>query len=81
MIVEFIISAVLDCINWLISLLPSFDSLPNWLGDFLTLAGYALNFIPADVWIITLGNVALWKFGFIAWAIVEWVYKKIPGVD
>lgn len=77
----FILLGIFEVVRFIISLLPDFSSMPSWLSEFLTMAGYALNFIPGDVWVITLANVALWKFGLIAWGIVEWVYKKIPGVS
>lgn len=81
MIIEVLIRGVFTLINWLIGLLPDLSSLPSWITDFLNMVGYTLNFIPQDVWLITLANVGLWQLGLIGWACVEWVYKKIPGVS
>lgn len=81
MILSAILLAVFAVIKVFIALLPSFGSAPSWLTDFSRLIGYAVNFIPNDVWVAFITSVALWKFGLIAWSIIEWIYKKIPGVS
>lgn len=81
MIVEGICNMIFGVVDFLIGLLPSFGGLPSWLQDFIDLIGYALNFVPRDVWIAFIGSLILWKFGLIAWSIIEWIYKKLPGVS
>ena len=56
-------------------------NLPGWLGDTLNLIADAMMFFPIDVWVIVIANVVLWLSLQFAWAIFEWIYKKIPGVN
>lgn len=55
--------------------------LPGWLGDFMDLIANAMMFFPIDVWVIIIANVVLWIGIQFAWAVFEWIYKKIPGVN
>lgn len=54
---------------------------PNWITSTLSLISKALIFFPADVWSVVIGNVLFWTSLHFVWAIIEWVYKKIPGVN
>lgn len=81
MILELLLTPIFAVVNGLISMLPANSDLPGWLQDTANLLGYALMFFPADVWAILLGNIIFWHFGQIGWAIIEWIYKKIPGID
>lgn len=56
-------------------------SLPPFIGDFLLLLKTALMFFPVDVWVIFIANVTFWISVQYGWAIIEWIYKKIPGVN
>ena len=55
--------------------------LPGWLGDTLNLIADAMMFFPVDVWVVVIANGVIWITVQFGWAIFEWVYKKIPGVD
>lgn len=81
MILEVILNMIFGVVEFFVSLLPTFGSVPGWAQDFAQLIGYALNFVPKDVWIFFIGSLVLWKFGLIGWSIVEWIIKKIPGVS
>lgn len=56
-------------------------NLAGGTGGLGTILSYGLFFFPADIWVcvITLG-VTMLTAGLV-WAIIEWSYKKIPGVD
>lgn len=81
MIVEVVLGVLMDCVNWIIAFLPSIESLPSWVTDTITLISFGLQIFPVDVWIVLLIHLVLWTGGSYIWAVVEWVYKKIPGVD
>lgn len=81
MIVESILSAVLMPLFWLINLLP---------GAVITNLAYiqppqivrwGAYFFPLDVLVVVITGFSLWYTVLMAWAIIEWVYKKIPGVS
>lgn len=81
MIIELLCTPIFFLIDSLISLIPVQTSLPGWIGDTADMLSKALLFFPVDVWVIVLGNIVFWHVALIAWAIVEWIYRKIPGID
>lgn len=56
-------------------------NLPTWIDDTLNLVADAMMFFPIDVWVIVIANAVIWIVAQFTWAIFEWVYKKIPGID
>lgn len=80
MIVELICSPIFLIIRGLILLFPTAFTIPDWGMAFLDLLLKALYVFPADVWIVFISNVLFWYGALFAWAIIEWTYKKIPGV-
>lgn len=81
MIIELLCSPIFFLFNTIITFIPSGFSIPDWAVSFISLIQKALFFFPADV-LITVVAVVVFNFGTqYIWAIVEWVYKKIPGVD
>lgn len=82
MIVEAIISVIFGIPEFILSLLPSVDisGLKDTQG-FLRVMSAGLYFFPMDVWVVGIVlAVNMIQFGF-AYSILEWVWKKIPGVD
>ena len=39
------------------------------------------NFFGATTFCMVVSNIAFWLTADMVWAIVEWIYKKIPGVS
>ncbi|MEG2908936.1 MAG: hypothetical protein RR945_06955 [Erysipelotrichaceae bacterium] len=81
MIFELIFNILFSPVNLILNLIPTINNLPTWLGDLISFVSKGLSIFPTDVWVITITNIFFWNFGLIGWAIVEWVYKKIPGVN
>lgn len=83
MIVEGFCSIIFGLIYGLISLIPTSSSfsLPGWATQATALLAKAMIVFPADVWVVVMGNIAFWLIVQMGWAIIEWVYKKIPGVS
>jgi len=65
----------------IIVLMPSAFTMPLWAMNMLDLLFKALFFFPPDVWTTVMANVMFWLNVQFGWAVIEWVYKKIPGVD
>lgn len=42
---------------------------------------YGAYFFPLDVLSTVVTGFSLWYTVLLTWAIIEWIYKKIPGVD
>lgn len=81
MIVEMVLNPIFSIISGLVSLIPEPATMPNWLSYTINLLKVPLSIFPADVWVAVVGSVVSW-FGIqLGWATIEWIYKKIPGVD
>ena len=81
MIIELLLSPIFLLISACIGLLPTLVALPNWLIYFIEYVRKGLSFFPSTVFIIIMSNVVFWLSLHMIWAIIEWLYKKVPGVD
>lgn len=81
MIIESILNLLFGLVSVIISFLPSGLQLPNWIVNFTTFVGTGLSFFPSGVFAILISNVAFWLGVQMTWAIIEWLYKKVPGLD
>lgn len=63
-----------------ISVSPGFV-IPSWGTNAAALLGRALFFFPVDVWAVCIGSFLFWTAAQFAYAVAEWVWKKIPGVN
>lgn len=81
MIFEGILTLLFGIVKVVINILPtSIFTMPQWFADFSSLISIGLSFFPDDVFYVAIGNIAIWVVLHITWAIIEWVYKKIPGI-
>ena len=82
MILEAIINMVMGLIGGLIGLLPAMPDISalNISGLSHILSKVFIVF-PFPLFCFIVGNIVFWIALDIIWAIIEWVYKKIPGVD
>lgn len=81
MIIELMCTPLFLLLNGIIQLFPQAFQIPNWLADVISLLIKAMQFFPGDVWAIAIGNIVFWILAQFTWAIIEWVYKKIPGIN
>lgn len=82
MIIEFLLYPIVKIVEWAFSFINAKEiELPGWLGDTLSLISKAMMFFPVDVWVVVLTSVAFWLSIQFTWAVIEWVYRKIPGVN
>lgn len=81
MIIQLIFDALYSVIAGLLDKLPVIGDMPGWLDNTLNVLSYGLMFFPIDVFISAIGSIAFWLLAHMVWAVVEWVYKKIPGID
>ena len=56
-------------------------SLPDWGVNFTSLFLKCLSFFPFDIWSILISNILFWIGVHFVWAVIEWIYVKIPGVS
>lgn len=81
MILEGICMIFFGLAHGILLLLPTGWTMPDWGTHAANLIAKAMIIFPADVWAVFIGNVSFWLIAQMAWAIIEWCYKKIPGVD
>lgn len=81
MIVEKILDVFFSGVNSLISMLPT-PVVENFTGKTPPdIVRYGVCFFPGDVITLVVTSFIVWKAIFIGWAIIEWIYKKIPGIN
>ena len=81
MIIELILTPLLVAIETLYNLIPDFPSIPVHLTQAFNILRKPLSIFPYSLWVAILFNILTWITIDFTWAIVEWVYKKIPGID
>jgi len=86
MIIELLVTPIFELILFIISLIPDFtlnnDSLFNFeIALFISFLGYGFFLFPLQLFMIFTANVVLWKVFQLGWAIIEWAYRKVPGVN
>ena len=81
MIVEGILDLLYGLLFSIVDMLPVLGDLPGWIDNTLNVLSYGLMFFPLDVFVTVVGSFAFWMSAHMVWAFIEWVYKKIPGVD
>jgi hypothetical protein len=81
MIIEGFLNAIYSFLVSVVNLIPVVGDLPGWMDNTLNLLSYGLMFFPKDVFISLIATFVFWMVGHLSWSVIEWVYKKIPGVD
>jgi len=83
MIIEFLLNIIFGLINGFLSLLPDLPGFSQFEGliGFVELVSYGSIFIDLGVFLsCLLAWFALWQFEFI-YSVLEWLWKKIPGIE
>lgn len=81
MIIKLITLPLFGLVKLIVLLIPDGVILPSYIGSTLDLLSIPLKIFPVDLWILIISNITFWYSVQFGWAIIEWVYKKIPGVD
>lgn len=79
-----LLSGILDMIKLLLTLIfgciPTVPVLPAWIVSFIKLCELPFRLIGADILVIVFYDITFWTLALQGWAIVEWCYRKIPGL-
>ena len=68
-------------VDFLISLIPSMPTVSSGFNAILDIIGYGCAFIGTSFFLGVIGNITFWMTTQLGWSIIEWCYKKIPGVN
>jgi len=81
MIIDTILNMFQSLVLSIIDLVPTMPNLPSWISSSVGLIQKGLIFFPNDMWSTIIINISAWIAIQYTWAIIEWVYKKIPGIN
>lgn len=82
MITELILDVIFLVLKSFVLLLPTgLFALTDGAVEALALIHSGLCIFPFDVFMMAFGNFMFWQLTHFTWAIIEWIYKKIPGVN
>lgn len=81
MIIELLLTPIFALIKGFLGLMPSMPVVADFVSSGISWISKGLYFFPLPVWIACIGSIIFWSFGGIGWSFIEWIYKKIPGVD
>lgn len=82
MIIELAMAPLWFLIDFLIGLIPdSISTVSSGFNSILDIIGYGCAFIGTNFFLGVIGNIVFWMTAQLGWAIIEWCYKKIPGVN
>lgn len=74
----------LNFIIGLFDLIPAANfsnDIQSHISSFLTALGYFNSLIGLDIFVTCLSHALFFWAVDVIWGIIEWVYKKIPGVS
>lgn len=84
MFIRLLFDPVYTLLELLINVIPFPASnivIPDWAVQCYDLIAKGLFFFPSDVFLVLIAHILFWINAQLAWAIFEWVYRKIPGVN
>lgn len=82
MLLEMIFAPLFMCGRFIISMIPSANYVNGSVtGTFYEFLHIGLYFFGAAPFIMCISMVIFWAGIELAWSIIEWLYKKIPGVS
>ncbi|MDE5782240.1 MAG: hypothetical protein K2I03_12320 [Lachnospiraceae bacterium] len=82
MVTEAILTLIFGVLKHIINFIPeTLFELPEYSLYFFKMVAAGLSFFPADLFRVCVANILFWILIQYGWSFVEWVYKKIPGVD
>lgn len=80
MILKLLCAPLVLLINAIIGLLPVFETINSTVVGLIEMFSIALQFFPADVWLLALGSIVFWLSIRATFAIVFFILDIIVGV-
>ena len=83
MIIALVLKPFWLFISFLIGLTStvSITDIPNWYASFKAIANIGLCVFPLDVWVACITCFTFWMGVHLTGAVIEWLYRKIPGIS
>lgn len=68
-------------IELIISLLPNSPGVVLNIGALLKYVSYGMYILGSQFFLTVIGMIVFWLSAQFIWAVIEWIYIKIPGVS
>ncbi len=81
MITQALLTIIFTLVSLIISLFPEIPSLNLDTETITSNLSIAFLFFPHDLWVLVIANIVFWLSSSFVWSVIEWIYKKIPGVE
>jgi len=85
MLIEVLLFPIMLILREAINMIPiigNFVDAPDiGLSALIEIIGVGFYIFPAPLFFYFIANVTLWLGIQMLWAIIEWVYNKIPGIN
>jgi len=85
MIIELLLTPVFWLIGLLLNLFPDMsyiDPLSGFdISGFIYILAYGFFLFPFSLFMVFVGNMLFWLSVQMIWAVIEWIYRKFPGVN
>lgn len=85
MLIALIMKPFFIFVNFLIATIGGFFGDYQFINSgfevILDILGYGVYFFGASTFTFVISSIAFWFTVDIAWAVIEWLYVKIPGVN
>ena len=81
MIIELLLTMFFGLIEVIITLIPTFSIKNFSLSPLINVIGVGISILPNCFFPTLIVTVLFWTVTHLVWSAIEWLYKKIPGVD
>lgn len=81
MLISLIMAPFWLLLDLIISLMPVGESFALSIESLTKYISYALYMFGSEFFLTIIGAIVFWLSAQLIWAIIEWVYIKIPGVS
>ena len=81
MIIQLMCTPLLMFSKGIIAVLSVLTFIPNSIVSTLDLILKAMQFFPADVWIMVIGNIVFWITLQLIWSIIHFVLRLVPFLN
>lgn len=82
MIFVALLTIVFSIVDLIITFFPSYTTFSGTpISGFYDLVGIGLYFFGTAPFLLVMSSVVMWSAGELTWSLVEWLYRKIPGID
>lgn len=81
MIIQLLLIPLFGLLTLILELMPTFTTPVVGFNTIIDIAGYGTRILGTNFCLLVIGNIVMWLTIQMGWSIIEWVYKKLPGVE